>query len=77
MSALPTEPGWYWAKWKIAEEGTVEGDELTPSKEWECVQVFENCIDHNVSNWLMVSVCGVDKAQSVENFFWGARIQQP
>lgn len=70
----PTEPGFYWGKWKIADDGTVEGDELTPSDEWEIVQVFRNCLDTSNSEYLRVSVCGVEKSQSLENFFWGNKV---
>lgn len=30
MGKMPTTPGYYWAKWRIAADGTREGDELTP-----------------------------------------------
>ena len=68
---MPTRPGWYWAKWKIAAEGTREGDELTPSDEWEIVHVQENCIDPTDPEYLAVAVCGVEKTQWPDCFFWG------
>lgn len=40
--AMPTKPGYYWAKWRIAADGTHEGDELTPSDFWGIVEVNEN-----------------------------------
>jgi hypothetical protein len=67
----PTKPGFYWAKWKIAAEGTKEGDDLTPSDEWEVVQVNLNCLDPDDPEYLSVAVCGVEKTQWLENFFWG------
>lgn len=75
MSKMPMLPGYYWAKWRIAAEGTVEGDELTPSDFWEIVQVNEND-----PNWernpaedmaLSVSVSGVGETQWRDCFVWG------
>jgi len=76
---LPLKPGYYWAKWKIAADGTHEGDELTPSGQFEIVQV-----NANVSGWdeitpdhagfderLSVSVCGVRETQWPDCFVWG------
>lgn len=67
----PTKPGFYWAKWKIADEGTPEGDLQTPSNTWEAVDVFENCIDPEDDEYLRVHVPGQAMSQSIENFFWG------
>lgn len=77
---MPQEPGYYWAKWRIAAEGTVEGDELTPSDDWEIVQVnwnilgWEDQTDEENPERLSVSVCGVQQCQWREDFFWGARV---
>ena len=71
MAEAPKEAGFYWAKWKIADDGTKEGDELTPSDGWEVVEVFVNCIDETDDEYLMVFVPGVERCQSVQNFFWG------
>lgn len=68
---LPKTPGHYWAKWRIADDGTPEGDEQTPCDMWEVMQVNENCIDRDSPEYLMVSVPGQSKPQSIENFFWG------
>jgi len=67
----PAHPGFWWAKWKIADEGTREGGELTPSDEWEVMHVFSNTLDNTHPEHLMVFVPGVEKPQSLENFFWG------
>jgi len=67
----PSKAGFYWGKWKIASEGTIEGDLLTPSDEWEVMHVVENCLDESSPEYLMVMVPGVEKAQAVDNFFWG------
>lgn len=69
--ATPTKEGFYWAKWKIADAGTREGDDLTPSDKWEVVEVWENCNDKSNPEYLRVSVCGVERGQSLENFVWG------
>jgi len=68
---MPTTPGFYWAKWRIANDGTKEGDELTPSKKWEVVDVFENCTDRSDCEHLMVHVPGVERSQSLDGFVWG------
>lgn len=74
---IPKEPGWYYAKWRIADDGTREGDELTPSNKLECVEVFKNCLDRDNPEYLMVSVAGVERAQSVENFYWIGPVPMP
>lgn len=72
MSAIaPTEPGYYWAKWRIASDGTHEGDELTPSDEWEIVQVNQNSSDPSDREYLSVSVSGVRETQWPDCFVWG------
>lgn len=68
--STPTRPGYYWAKWRIAADGTRDGDELTPSSQWEVVEVCEN---HNgePGEELSVSVAGVEKTQWLDCFIWG------
>lgn len=65
----PSRPGFYWAKWKIADAGTREGDDLTPSDRWEVVEVWEN--GPPGPEMLRVHVGGVEHGQSLENFYWG------
>jgi hypothetical protein len=77
MTETPTRPGFYWAKWRIASDGTPEADELTPSDKWEVVEVFENCIDPDDDEHLMVSVPGVAKGQALDAFVWGSGALQP
>jgi hypothetical protein len=74
--AIPAEPGYYWAKWRIASDGTVEGDELTPSDTWEIVQVNLNApyAAHDDPERLSVSVPGVQKGQWLDCFVWGGRV---
>lgn len=74
----PTKEGHYWARWRIADDGTPEGDEQTPSDNWEVVFVFQNSSDPDSDEYFMVSVPGQPKAQSIENFFWESeRLPEP
>lgn len=72
--SIPTKPGFYWAKWRICDEGTYEGQEaeFSPSDEWETVRV---CINGGLSkgddDYLRVEVGGVAHWQSLVNFVWG------
>lgn len=72
----PKKAGHYWARWKIKSPGTAEEDD-PPSGQWEVVQVFENCIDETDDEYLAVAVAGVERSQSLENFFWGERVPEP
>ena len=63
---VPTKPGFYWAKWRIIEDGSdTEQDAIPPLNMWEVVEVWENTEKY------LVSVTGESKSQSVENFVWG------
>ncbi|ESY42041.1 hypothetical protein X747_14775 [Mesorhizobium sp. LNJC384A00] len=72
---IPLKPGYYWAKWRVATEGTQDGAELTPSDNWEIVQVVENDPDWEIhpaeQKALFVFVCGVGEAQWRDSFVWG------
>ena len=70
-TTIPTKPGYYWAKWRIATDDTLEGDDLTPSDTWEIVQVNVNCSDPSDDEYLSVSVPGVRETQWRDGFFWG------
>lgn len=65
---IPNTPGWYWAKWKIADEGTRDGDDALSGDRWEVVDVYNPT---NPDGELRVFVSGVERTQSLENFFWG------
>lgn len=66
------EAGYYWAKWRIASDGTHEGEDLTPSDKWEIVQVNDNNVeDRNDDEYLSVSVPGVRETQWRDGFVWG------
>ena len=77
--AMPEKPGYYWAKWKIAADGTHEAEHLTPAKEFEIVQVNANCSDWKTmkpnraeyDERLSVAVPGVRETQWPQDFVWG------
>ncbi len=77
---MPQEPGYFWAKWRIAADGTLEGEELTPSNTWEIVQVnwnisgWETMTDEEMPERLLVAVHGVREPQVRDGFFWGAKV---
>lgn len=74
-NTIPMKPGYYWAKWRIAADDTHEGDELTPSDEWEIVQVNVNDVwadSPSEPEALSVSVSGVRETQWRDCFVWGA-----
>lgn len=73
----PTTEGHFWAKWRIAEDGTDDADSFTPLDHWEVVQVFENGGEPDNPEYLMVHVPGVSKGQNVENFIWGPEVFEP
>lgn len=70
--SIPMKPGYYWAKWRIASDGTHEGEHLTPSDTWEIVQVNDNNVDDPADDeYLSVSVPGVRETQWRDDFVWG------
>jgi hypothetical protein len=77
--AQEIRPGFYWALWLTAANGTHEGDELTPSHDWEVVEVWENFIgdrcEADAAEKFGVSVPGVRESQWLENFKWGERVK--
>lgn len=73
---MPMAPGYYWAKWKIASDGTHNGDELTSAPHhWEIVEVNGNALDWEDNpeelEALSVSVPGVRETQWRDGFVWG------
>jgi len=71
----PTKAGFYWALWLTAAPGTNEGSELTPSSDWEVVEVWENFpgepCEADQAEKFGVAVSGVREAQWLDNFLWG------
>ena len=77
MSSFPpNEAGFWWAKWRIKQRGTEDEDDA-PQDEWEVMHVVVNGGESDDEDYLMVMVPGVNKWQSVENFFWGPRVFAP
>lgn len=74
MKNIPQKPGYYWAKWRIATDETLDGDELTPSNEWEIVQVNDNGGEAGDPEELSVAVHGVREVQWRDCFIWGAHV---
>jgi len=73
--SIPLKPGYYWAQWRLAADGTHEGGELTPSTTWGIVQVNANHMlweDNPAEDEaLSVSVPGVRETQWRDGFVWG------
>ncbi len=59
---------------RIASDATHEGDALTPSDEWEIVQVDNNNGAPGSGEELSVSVHGVREVQWPDCFVWGERV---
>ena len=75
MKAMtPTHKGFFWGKWLIKADGTSDMDD-PPGDEWEVMNVFENCVDHDDDEYLRVFVPGVERAQPIENFSWGSEVK--
>lgn len=76
VDKLPGKPGYYWAKWRIAAEGTHEGELMCPFDTWEIVQVQANDVnwadDPTADEALTVLVPGVRETQWPDCFVWGA-----
>lgn len=70
MSAAPTKAGFYWAKWRICDDGTADEAEFVPQTTFEPVIVVNN-MEGIEREPLRVLVAGVARSQSLENFFWG------
>jgi hypothetical protein len=79
MAELPTKAGFYWAKWKIAADGTRDIEDFQASDRWEVVEVVVNHIDRDNPEHLLVSVSGVERGQPLDGFFWGdvKRLPEP
>lgn len=67
---VPVKAGFYWAKWKICDEGTADEAVFEPSTSWEVVEVLDD-FDGTPNG---VFVPGVEKSQSLENFAWAKPI---
>lgn len=69
---LPQEVGFYWVKWFIPEDGTegmgVGEEHFVRTNQWEVVEVHAALGETDED--FRVSVAGVQRTQSVENFKW-------
>ena len=84
MNALPTEPGYYWAKLKTPSAGMLYGVSGAPdgvqcdaspewaSTGWEIVQVNDN--GGEVDEEFSVYGFGVYPTQWPLDFFWGPKV---
>lgn len=72
----PTKPGFYWGKWRIADESekSAEYETYLPDDTWEVMDVFENDVS---GEDLRVQISGVEHSQSIENFIWGPGPLEP
>lgn len=68
MSAVPTTPGFYWAKWRIADAGVDRMYDYTPSARWDVVEVFAS---ENEDEPLRAYIAGIPGDHSLDGFFWG------
>lgn len=66
--AVPQKAGFYWAKWRIPEDGTADEDRFVFVDKWEAVEVHPALGE--TDELFRVSVAGVERTQSVENFVW-------
>lgn len=68
---MPQKPGYYWGRWMIPADGTIEGDDMTPAFDWEIVQVNDNNGTPGTLEELSVAVPGVQQTQWRDCFLWG------
>lgn len=69
---LPWKEGFYWAKWCIPEDGTegmgVDDEHFVRTNQWEVVEVHDALGESGDD--FRVSVIGITRTQSIENFKW-------
>src|SRR6185437_14279311 len=63
----PIKPGFYWAQWRISDHD----QELPPVGTWDVVDLHINGGDPSDREYMKVSICGVERPESPENFVWG------
>ncbi len=74
---IPDHEGYFWAKLRAVENPDDR------SSDWEVVYAFDNILrpwceaDIETGECMMVSVPGLEPAQSVEDFVWGPAIPKP
>lgn len=70
----PAKPGFYWAKWMIADHHIPEA--YTPFRTWEVVEVYVADFDDGPDE-LRAWLIGHDFNQSLDCFHWGDRLEPP
>lgn len=70
---VPQVRGFYWAKWCIPEDGTADEGKFVRTNCWEVVEVHAALGE--TDDDFRVSVTGVERTQSVENFIWAKPVQ--
>lgn len=74
----PTEAGFYWAEWRVCEDGTADEDSFHPITLPEVVDVFVNQFRDRGPDDLRVHVSGVAASQGLDCFVWrSARLPRP
>ncbi|RUV07980.1 hypothetical protein EOA79_02510 [Mesorhizobium sp. M1A.F.Ca.IN.020.03.2.1] len=64
---IPDKAGFYWAKWRIPEDGTDDEEHFVAVDWWEVVEVHDSL---GGDEPLRASIAGVRQTQSLENFVW-------
>lgn len=70
MNEVPTKGGFYWAKWKIADEGVAPEYDYTPGP-WEPVELIIE------PGRAIVEMMSMPHQQSADCFHWGPRLEPP
>lgn len=69
---LPKQAGFYWATWRVFEDGAGHGPALLPDSGWEVVLVYANGDDPSDDGFFRVMLLGIEATQPVDHFDWGA-----
>lgn len=78
---VPSKPGFYWAKWMIADDHLP--DTVAPFKTWEPVEVYLHDFLEEPSEYLeepselRVWTTGTEHSQSLDCFHWGDKLIPP
>lgn len=76
-SSAPTKPGFYYAKWRICDDGTADEQHFEPHDNIEIVEVFcDDNRDPEEGKW-RAFVPGVALSQNAENFVWFGPVLMP
>jgi hypothetical protein len=70
---VPTAPGFYWAKWRIADADVDRMYDYTPSSQWDVVEVYYS----DGHEGLRAYICGIPGSHSLEGFHWSPDVLAP